>query len=43
MTSEVVTAEDEATHPNVVFRPNEQGAVAMMRAMVGFGVRKRKE
>jgi len=42
-TSEVVTAENKAIHPNVVFGPNEQGVVAMMRTMVSFGVKKRKE
>ena len=40
-TSEVVTPKDKAVHPNVVFRSNEQGVVAMMRAMVSFGVKNR--
>jgi len=43
MTSEVITPEDKAIHPIVVFRSKEQGVVAMTRTIVGFGVQKRKE
>ena len=42
-TSEAITPEDKVIHPKVVFQSNEQGVVAMMRTIVSFGVRKRKE
>jgi len=41
--SEVVTWEDKAIHPKVVFGSNEQVVVAIRRIIVGFGVQKRKE
>jgi len=40
--SEIVTLRDKAIHPNVLFRPNEQGVVAMVRTMISFGVKKKK-
>jgi len=38
--SEVFSREHKAFHLNLVFRSNEQGTVAIMRAMINFGVKK---
>ena len=39
--SEVFSREHKAFHLNLVFRSNEQGTVAIMRAMINLGVKKR--
>jgi len=38
--SEIVTLGDKAIHPNVLFWPNQQGVVAMVRTIISFGVKK---
>jgi len=40
--SDIVTQGDKAIHPNVLFRPNKQAGVAMVRTMISFRLEKNK-
>ena len=41
-TLEIVTVENEDIHDKEVFRPNEQGVVGIVRTLISFGMKQKR-